>query len=127
MEDIYFIGEIKAQPLEQEFGNLKTHEVIVTKERVDHIKGHHPQDVELFKKYAADTLADPDMIIKDLKNPETVFMIKKLENTNLNVVTKLVLSESSDKILNSVISFYRIRDKNLKKLENKNKLLYKRE
>lgn len=67
------------------------------------------------------------MIIKDLKNSDTIFAVKGLESTNLNVVVKLVLEGNDAEIKNSVISFYRIRPKNLKKLKEKNKVLYKRE
>ena len=54
-------------------------------------------------------------------------MIKKLENTNLNVVSKLSLTSDTKNLKNSVMTFYRIRSKNLSKLERKNKLLYKKE
>ncbi len=53
-------------------------------------------------------------------------MVKRLQNTNLNVVARLVLDDDDEKRKNSVMTFYRIRNKNLMKLENKNKLLYKR-
>jgi len=51
-------------------------------------------------------------------------MIKKLPDTNLNVVVRLVLQDEEIKRKNSVMTFYRIREKNLEKLINKNKLLY---
>ena len=54
-------------------------------------------------------------------------MVKKLENTNLNVVVKLILYTTDTNYKNSVMTFYRIRDKNLLKLEKKNKTLYKNE
>ena len=55
------------------------------------------------------------------------FMIKKLPGTNLNVVVRVVLETDEDGLKNSVMTFYRIRERNLRKLEEKNKLLYKRE
>ena len=65
------------------------------------------------------------IIIKDCKNKLTIFMIKKLPDTNLNVVARLILDEDNENLINSVMTFYRIRTKNLTKLENKNKVLYK--
>lgn len=121
------LGKVNAKLLEQEFGQFETDEVIVTYERMEHIKDNHPQDIELFKSYASEATLNPDTIIKDLNHPNTVFMIKRLKNTNLNVIVKLAIKGVEANIKNSVISFYRIRDKNLKKLEKNNKVLYKHE
>ena len=46
------------------------------------------------------------------------------EETNLNVVVRFVLQGEDTSRKNSVMTFYRIREKNLKKLINKNNLLY---
>ena len=123
------LGTLDAQPLEKEFGKLKTDEVIVTEERILHIKAHHPQDYELFEKYGVSTVEKPDIIIKDTENENTVFMIKRLESTNLNVIIKLILEAETEHpdYKNSVMSFYRIRNRNLEKLEKKHKVLYKNE
>ncbi len=123
------LGTLNTQPLEKEFGKLKTDEVIVTEERIGHIKAHHPQDYELFEQYGASAVNNPDIIIKDTENENTVFLIKRLETTNLNVITKLILENENEHpdYKNSVMSFYRIRDKNIKKLERKHKVLYKKE
>lgn len=120
------LGKIDIQPLEAEFGKLRTDEIIVTDERIEHIKIRHPEDFELFEKYGVEVVTKPDIIIKDRKNNGTVFMVKKLEDTNLNVVVRLVLETDNKNFKNSVMTFYRIRQKNLYKLEKKNKVLYKR-
>ena len=120
------LGKIDIQPLEAEFGKLRTDEIIVTDERIEHIKIRHPEDFELFEKYGVEAVTKPDIIIKDQKNNGTVFMVKKLEDTNLNVVVRLVLETDNKNFKNSVMTFYRIRQKNLYKLEKKNKVLYKR-
>ena len=120
------LGKIDIQPLEAAFGKLRTDEIIVTDERIEHIKIRHPEDFELFEKYGVEAVTKPDIIIKDQKNNGTVFMVKKLEDTNLNVVVRLVLETDNKNFKNSVMTFYRIRQKNLYKLEKKNKVLYKR-
>ena len=127
MAEITKLGKIDTQPLEQEFGKLKTDEIIVTNERLDHIKTRHPEDYSLFEKYGVSTVESPDLIISDLKNDNTVFMVKSLDETNLNVVAKLILDTEETDYKNSVMTFYRIRNKNLVKLEKKNKTLYKKE
>ncbi len=121
------LGKINTLPLESEFGKLLTDDIIITNERVEHIKIRHPEDYSLFELYGAETVSKPDVIIKDSKNAGTVFMIKKLPDTNLNVVVRLVLETDNSKLKNSVMTFYRIRNKNLEKLATKNKVLYKKE
>jgi len=46
-------------------------------------------------------------------------MVKKLPDTNLNVVVRVVLETDEIGWKNSVMTFYRIREKNLKKLIKK--------
>lgn len=125
--EIINLGKINTLPLEKEFGKLQTDEIIITNERIAHIKYRHPKDYSLFEAYGVDAISEPDEIIKDSKNSGTIFMVKKLPETNLNVVARLVLETDDPKLKNSVMTFYRIRNKNLEKLETKNKVLYKKE
>ena len=94
---------------------------------MSHIKERHPEDYELFEKYGKDSVENPDFIIKDGKHDGTVFMVKKLQETNLNVVVRVVLETDKEGLKNSVMTFYRIRERNLRKLIDKNSLLYKKE
>ncbi len=121
------LGKLNVRILESEFGKLQTDEIIITDERLDHIKSKHPQDLEIFEEYGADTVRNPDIIIKDGKNYGTVFMAKRLPDTNVNIVVRLALETDKKGLKNSVMTSYRLRDKNLKKLEEKNKVLYKKE
>ena len=127
MTEIFDLGRLNTQHLEAEFGKIKTDEIIVTNERLSHIEIRHPEDYSLFEKFGKVTVQEPDIIIKDLKNDDTVFMIKRMPETNLNVVVKLILDTDKSDYKNSVMTFYRIREKNLIKLEKKNKTLYKKE
>ena len=72
-------------------------------------------------------MLSPDLIIRDSKHIGTVFAVKKLPDTNLNVVVRLVLETDEEGFKNSVMTFYRLRERNLKKLLEKNQLLYTRE
>ena len=127
MIGIHRLGTINTMILEREFGKIQTDEIVITNERIDHIKVRHPEDYELFEKYGRESISDPDFVIKDCKNIGTVFMIKKLPETNLNVVVRVVLETDNKTLKNSVMTFYRIRETNLKKLIKKNELLYKKE
>ena len=121
------IGNINPQLLEAEFGKLQTSETIITNERKNHILLLHYEDYSLFEKYAKEIIENPEIIIKDEKNIGTVFMVKRLPSTNLNIVLRLALNFDNSGLKNSVMTAYRIRNKNLKKMEKKNKILYKKE
>lgn len=127
MTEIRSLGKIDIKILEKEYGKIQTDEIIVTNERINHIKGRHPEDFELFYKYGIESVEHPDVIIKDEKHEGTVFMVKRIPDTNLNVVVRVALETDEEGLKNSVMTFYRIRERNLRKLSEKNKLLYKRE
>lgn len=78
---------------------------------MQHIRNNHPEDLEFFKKYGKISVENPDIIIQDLKHERTVFMIKQLPDTNLNVVVKLALQGEDESLKNFVMTFFRIREK----------------
>lgn len=121
------LGEIDTDLLSKTFGIIQTKEIVVTNERLEHIKERHPEDYDLFQKYGKSSVQEPDIIIQDGKHAGTVFMVKKLPDTNLNVIVRVVLETDQEGLKNSVMTFYRIRERNLKKLIEKNNLLYKKE
>ena len=134
MAVILSLGKIDLSLLKDEFGKIQTDEIIITEERINHIKMRHPEDYSLFNIYGVICVKDPDYIIKDGKHDGTIFMVKKLEDTNLNVVVRIALETDDKGIMNSVMTFYRIRERNLIKLIRKNSsltgkdaLLYKKE
>ena len=127
VQEIKLLGKIDTSRLEKEFEKIQTDEIIVTKERLIHIQQRHPQDYNLFVKYGQDCVQNPEYIIKDEKNMGTVFMVKRLADTNLNVVVRVALETDKEGLKNSVMTFYRLRESNLRKLIEKNKLLYKKE
>lgn len=91
MVEILSLGNINISVLEKEFGKLQTSEIIVTGERIAHIRERHFIDYDL------------------------------------NVISKLALDTDKSGLKNSVMTFYRIRERNLKKLITKNTLLYSKE
>ena len=113
--------------LAHEFGKLNTDIVVLTDERERHIRLRHPEDYPLFERSAVEVITNPDYILRDLKNESTVFMIARLDSINLNVVIRLSIADKDNKDnKNSVMTFFRLRDKNLVKLINRNLVLYSR-
>ncbi len=115
--ELTVLGNLDPSPLISTFGHLQTTEVVVTDERIAHIKERHPEDYLLFEQYGRESILSPDILIQDIKNVGTVFAVKKLPDTNLNVVLRLVLDTDNPDFKNSVMTFYRIREKNLKKTD----------
>ena len=59
------LGEIESSLLQGYFGELRTKEVVVTEERMEHIRERHPEDVELFALYGKETVLKPDILLVD--------------------------------------------------------------
>ena len=125
--EVISLCKINLQIFAGKFGRILTDEVIITNERIEHIKTHHPEDFGLFQLYGKDCVQYPDLVLTDKKNFGTVFMIKKLSDINLNIVLRLVLENEDNRLKNSVMTFWRIRERNLKKLIKRNEILYKKE
>ncbi len=87
----------------------------------------HKKDFELYANVLNDIIEEPDYILKDYKNENTAMVIKHIDNTNINVILRLAIGNDNIHTKNSIMTLYRIRDKNLKKLQEKNKTIYKRE
>ena len=92
------LGNLDPAYFSTTFGSLQTTEVVITDERIAHIKVHHPEDYLLFQQYGKAAILSPDLLVQDCKHIGTVFVIKKLPDTNLNAILRLAL-ETDTKIL----------------------------
>ena len=122
-----YIGKLNTEILKEEFGELATDELILMDERDDHIKERHEDDYKLFHQVVFEVINTPDIILKDSKNNNTVFYIKYIEETNMNVVIKLVIEKEDTDKKNSIITAYQLGEKTLKRVKKKNKVLYNKE
>ena len=115
--------------LEKEFGKLNGNEVILRDERLEHIKERHPEVVDILKNNYIEAVNNPDYVLKDSKNDNTIWNIKKIEEKNINIVIKLsVLKENEHKrYLNSTITAHEIKTSRLNKYLEKQKQLYKKD
>ena len=122
------IGKLDKKILEDNFLFIAEEEVIFTFERYKHVERKHKEDLELYQSRLKEIIEKPDYIIQDIKYNNTIMMIKKMEkeNINVNVIVRLILEKDIKKRKNSIMTFYRVRNKNLKKLIKRNKIIYKR-
>ncbi len=118
------IATLDATIFTNHFGALNTDEVILTTERAAHVQAHHPEDYIILESKLKTCIEAPDLIITDQRNPGTVYFIKRIDETNLNTVVRLALSSDNNHRKNSIMTFYRLRDKNLQKVIVKNITLY---
>lgn len=121
------IGKININKIKKYKNVIITKEVILTKEREIHIYNNHQRDYKEIMKHMKKAITRPNEIIEDLKNEDTLLFIKKLNKNNLNVIIKLNTTNNKKCKKNSVMTAWIIRDKNLLKIEKKNKIIYKKE
>lgn len=106
--------------------NIATDEVIITDERIEHIKSRHPNDYERYLGYLVDMIERPHYIIED-KDPDTAFVLKSFEENRVRFRLILRLQPVGGEAWrkNSVITFQYIKVGEYKRLLEKKKMLYK--
>lgn len=124
MKEQIHLGRIDINRYKNHF-DVATDEIIITLERINHILIEHQEDFTKYFNYVINIIEDPDYILKDCKNENTAMVIKHIEKTNINIIIRLAVGNDLKHNKNSIITMYRIRDKNLKKLIDKNKCIYK--
>ncbi len=128
MSDIQYVGKINREIFKVVTNDIQTDEVIITNVQIEHIKERHPGIYEKFGSYIAEMIEKPDYILEANK-PNSVLVLKSF-NTNgehFKAILKLKTVWDSPGYKNSVISFWKIDEKTLKRLVKNKKVLYKRE
>ena len=127
-KSVYIIGKINIEIYKCVTSDIQTDEVIITDERIQHIKDRHPTDFEIYFKYMKNIIESPDYIIETNK-PKTALILKEFINNNeaFKTVLRLVTSEDNVDYKNSIITFMKINEKEWKRLIKNKKVLYKAE
>ena len=108
--------------------DIVTDDVILTNERLQHIKQRHPNDFNLYLGYIKTTVEDPDYIIEANK-PNSAVALKDIiidNNIHLKAIVRLATSTDNSEYKNSVITFQTIREKEWKRLLKNKAILYKK-
>ena len=84
-----YVGKLDKEKIKFLGNIITTEEVIITEERIAHVKARHQNDYEKYSKYLLDIIKYPDYICIDKKNENTIFAMKCIENNNIQVVIKL--------------------------------------
>lgn len=126
--DVHFVGKINRDIYKCITEDIRTDEVIITGERILHVKERHPDDYERFCSYIPGIIQDPDYIVEANK-ANTAILLKEVTEAEgkFKLVLRISVKNDPDGYKNSVISFWHIGDTTWRKtLKNKN-ILYKKE
>lgn len=101
-----YIGQLDKNKLGKYKDKIKTLDVIITNERIEHIKK---------------VLEYPDYILEDRKNINTIIMIKNIINNNKNytMIVKLNTNKDYKEKSNTIISFWNISKKEVRTIYKK--------
>ncbi|MDD6134070.1 MAG: minor capsid protein [Selenomonadaceae bacterium] len=127
VSDVHYVGKLDKSLYECVTKDIRTDDVIITDERIQHIKDHHPKDYERFMQYFPLIVAAPDYIF-EANLPNTAFLLKtfRTKNENFNIILRLATSDDPDNYSNSIITFMKISDKKARKYIRNKKKLYTR-
>ena len=122
------IGRIDADKFRVVSDGIRTGEVIITDERIQHIKDRHPQDFERYSQYISQMLESPQYILED-PVPNTAVILQEFTQADehFRLILKLAVTEDEVSKKNSIITFLKISEKKFKKYLRNKKILYKSE
>ena len=126
IKNVQYIGKLDKNKLGEFKNKILTEEVVLTKERMHHVQKRHPGDYENYVMYLPEVLNNPDYILEDKEMKDTILMLKTLKenNKNIQIVVKLITEQAETDKVNSIITFWHIRERNYRKLINSGKIIY---
>ena len=116
MTEIHYLCKIDKNLYSVVTPDITTDEVIISEERIAHIKERHPNDYERFVQYIPEIIAHPDYIISANK-AHTAVILKEIEDSGerFKLILRLKVSDDPTEYRNSVITFWSIGDTTWKK------------
>ena len=125
--NVFTMGKIQIERYQVIVPTLNTDMVIITSERIDHINKHHPGNWDAYgQEFIPKMLENPEYILEDRDRPnDTAILLKSFptDSTELffHLVLRLHTPEDPPEYLNSIMTFWRIRQKEYKRMvKNRN-------
>lgn len=122
---MHYIGKIDKNKIGEYSNKIITDDIVLTDERKLHIYEKHTRDFHIIINNIDRVAINPSEVLEDTKNKDTLFLIDKLDKNNLNVVVKLNTTNNRNHPKNSIMTAWIVRNRNLRKLREKNKTIYK--
>lgn len=125
--DVHTVGHIDVEKYRCITDDIATDEVIITDERIQHIKERHPGDYERYIGYIPKILAEPDYILEANKS-NTGVILKEIEESGekFKVILRVKVESDPADYKNSILSFWHIGETTWNKNVKNKKILYKR-
>jgi len=125
---VHTVGRIDIEKYRVVTDQIRTDEVIITDERIQHIKDRHPNDYERFCAYIPEIINNPDYIVEANKVNTAVLLKEFTENDeHFKLVLRLKVESDPEEYKNSILSFWRIGETTWKKTLKNKRILYKNE
>jgi len=122
------VGKIDRRMLGKYKEKIVTENVILTPERLKHIQEHHPGDYEEYGRYISEILSNPDYILDDIKNVDTILLLKTINECekNIQIVIKLNTNLNKNEKKNSILTLWKVKNKTYKQLIRNKEIIYSR-
>ena len=124
--NVHFIGKLDKSIYSCVANGITTDEVIITDERIQHIRDRHPGHYEAVMPFLQMVIAEPDYILEDARNTGLVLKWIEENGTRIQIVLRLHTSADAPGYKNSVISAWKISESRWNNYLRNKHILYKR-
>lgn len=126
--EVRYITQLDAEKYKCVSEGIVTNEVVITDERIKHIRDRHPNDFERYELYIKKIIENPDYILEANK-PNTAFLLKEIQDADerFQLILRLAVAGDPEGYKNSVITFLRIEKNGMTCYLRTKKVLYKSE
>lgn len=125
MKRLHFVCKLNREIYKVVTEDIACDEVIITDKQIEHIKERHPDDYELFAKYAALAVTEPDYIMAANK-PNTAVVLKEviLGEQHVKLILRIKTSADPAEYKNSIITFQHVSSKRYERYVKNAQILY---
>ncbi len=125
---VHQIGRIDPEKYSAVSNQIRTDEVVITDERIEHIRERHPNDFERYSQYMSQMLISLQYILED-PVPNTAVLLQEFseKDERFRLILRLAVVGDDPYKKNSVITFLKISEKKFRKYIRNKKILYKSE
>ena len=125
---VQIVGRIDIEKYRCITPDIATDEVVITDERIAHIREGHPGDYEMVRPFFQEAISDPDYILED-KKENTGIILKLIERNELRfqMILRLHTINEAKGYKNSILSAWRIGEDRWKNYISNKKIIYKKE
>lgn len=120
-----YIGKIDRNKIGKYKNDVITEDVILTSERIEHIKEHHPGDYEKYNKYISEIIHNSDYILNDNKNIDTILCMKTIKEIGKNLQVVIRLNTKQKNKQNSILTLWQVKDKTYNQMIRNKEIIWK--